>query len=303
MSARVPDDEDDLLDGLSDGGARAEPRAPEPAAAAVSGWLGALQAAGAVPGGAEVALLLGHAGQLFVHAAAPGPADPLGAAAGLVIGLAEHAGPGARWAARRRLWSTRDAPLDRAAAQVGARRGRFGLGPGPLTQPLPPVVDLGPALARARARGRLLSAPPGPPLAQAWAAAGGRGAATPTGAPRWEQDRPVGAVLLDPAGRALGAARNQSAEHRLLHAEVVLLLGVLAARGAPLPAGCRLYTTLQPCRLCAALIVEASVSEVIFDEREPGRFGQATALQAAGIERRARPDEGGRADLRLEPGS
>lgn len=296
MSGRSPDVEDDPLDGIVGGGDAGAGRAPEPEAAAVAGWLGALQASGAAPPGAEVALLLGQAGQLYVHAAAPDPADLLGAAAGLVIGLAEHAGPGARWAARRRLWSTRDAPLDRAAAQVGARRGRFGLRPGPLTQPLPPVVDLGPALARARARGRLLSPPPGPPLARAWAAVGGRSAGAPAGAPRWALDRPVGAALVDGAARALGVARNQAAEHRLLHAEVVLLLGVLAERGAPLPPGCRLYTTLQPCRLCAALIVEAGVSEVIFDEPDPGRFGQATALQAAGIERRARSDEGGRSE-------
>lgn len=285
--------QDDLLDLTLDAPGADGGRAPEPDAAAVAGWLGALRAAGTAPPGAEVALMLGHDGQLFVHAAARHPADPLGAAAGLVIGLVERAGPGAAWVSRRRLWSTHDSALDRAAAQVGARRGRFGAEVGPLTVPLPPVVDLGPAVARARARCRLLPAQPGPPLEAAWAAAGGRAAAD-AAAPRWTLDRGVGAALVDGEGRPLGAARNQAAEHRLLHAEVALLVSILAARGAPLPPGCRLYTTLQPCRLCAALIVEAGVSEVIFDEAEVGRFGRATALQALGRERRARPDEGGR---------
>ena len=238
----------------------------EPSPADVAGWLGAL-------GGTQ-----------------QGDGMGLGPALGLVLGLQEHAGPAARWVSRRRVWCTRDHPVDRAAVQVGARRGRFDLRPGPLHAPLPPVVWLQAACARACARARLLAVSPGPPLRVARALARGAAGGMPD-APVWARDREVAAVLVGADGALVAGAQNQAGEHRLLHAELVLLLGARAAGNGTLPAGCRVVVTLQPCRLCAALLVDAGITEVVYGDPEPGRFGQDTALQRAHRQRRARPDE------------
>ena len=63
-----------------------------------------------------------------------------------------------------------------------------------------------------------------------------------------------------------------------------------------LPAGYRLETSLQCCRMCAAVVV-ASVAgpiEVVYAERDPGRFARGTALQRLGWERPAGSRQGRR---------
>jgi tRNA(Arg) A34 adenosine deaminase TadA len=103
---------------------------------------------------------------------------------------------------------------------------------------------------------------------------------------RARQDRPVGAVLVDPSGRLIAAARNRNGRCRVRHAELSLVQAWGEARGA-LPAGSTLWVTLQPCRMCAAWWVAASggQSDVVFAERDPGPMAQGTALERLGIQR------------------
>ncbi|WP_375771693.1 deaminase [Archangium gephyra] len=50
---------------------------------------------------------------------------------------------------------------------------------------------------------------------------------------------------------------NTGAEHLTFHAETVAIQSYLARTGkTSLPAGCVLYTTLQPCKMCAGLILQ-----------------------------------------------
>ena len=77
---------------------------------------------------------------------------------------------------------------------------------------------------------------------------------------------PVGAVVVDVAGRVVCRGRNrvldsavagQIGRSRLAHAEVNALLGLA---GTTLdPRGLALYTTLEPCPLCVGAIVMANV--------------------------------------------
>jgi len=106
--------------------------------------------------------------------------------------------------------------------------------------------------------------------------------------------RPVVAVLLDADGTVLDAARNTHGTHRLHHAEVNLVQRWRSRHGPTFPPESRVLVSLQCCRMCAALLVDAAPSDglaVGYLEPEPGRFGRHTALQARGWERRVDPIE------------
>lgn len=67
---------------------------------------------------------------------------------------------------------------------------------------------------------------------------------------RYQQDRAVGAVLLDKDNTLLALAHNTNHQNKTLHAEVNLL----QTWQKPLPDGSRLITSLEPCKMCAGLI-------------------------------------------------
>ncbi|MCA9494599.1 MAG: Bd3614 family nucleic acid deaminase, partial [Myxococcales bacterium] len=166
---------------------------------------------------------------------------------------------------RRRIRTTALAPFDAELVKVLARRVTL-LAPGGGGSP--EGVELAEDAAAARAHARLVPVA-GEPMAALRALTEG----VVGGAPG--MDRPVGAVLVGPDGRLLAGARNQAGEHPSLHAEVALL----QAWGAPIPAGCTLLVTLQCCRMCAALLVDAAPDlDVAYLEPDPGKFARLTAL-------------------------
>lgn len=91
-------------------------------------------------------------------------------------------------------------------------------------------------------------------------------------AARAQEDVPVGAVVLDPAGEVITSFHNQKelGDDPTAHAEVLAIRAAAEARGSWRLEGCKLVVTLEPCVMCAGAIVAARVSEVIFgsfDER------------------------------------
>ncbi|MCB9689393.1 MAG: Bd3614 family nucleic acid deaminase [Alphaproteobacteria bacterium] len=174
---------------------------------------------------------------------------------------------------RGRIRTTALAPFDADVVKVLARRVTL-LAPG--AGGSPEGVDLASDAAAARALARLEPVAGEPMEALRALTAGVVG-----GAPG--MDRPVGAVLVGPDGRPLAGARNRAGEHPSLHAEVALL----QAWGAPVPAGCTLLVSLQCCRMCAALLLDAAPDlDVAYLQPDPGKFARGTAL--AGRERRIR---------------
>jgi len=104
---------------------------------------------------------------------------------------------------------------------------------------------------------------PGPPpmevaLAEAEAAAA-RGEA------------PVGAVLVDGAGRVLAASGNRvEADHDpTAHAEMLVLRAGAQRLGAKHLVGCDLWVTLEPCAMCAAAIAHARLRRLYFGAWDP----------------------------------
>lgn len=88
---------------------------------------------------------------------------------------------------------------------------------------------------------------------------------------------PVGAVLVRD-GEVLGRGFNQPIASRdpSAHAEMVALrAAALAVDNYRLP-GSTLYVTLEPCSMCAGLIVHARVARLVFAASEP-RAGVASS--------------------------
>jgi tRNA(adenine34) deaminase len=89
---------------------------------------------------------------------------------------------------------------------------------------------------------------------------------------------PIGAVLLrDDALIAVGANRPIAANDPTAHAEIEALRAGGRALGSYRLTGTTLYVTLEPCVMCAAAIMHARISRVVFGAWDP-RAGAAGSL-------------------------
>jgi tRNA(adenine34) deaminase len=79
-------------------------------------------------------------------------------------------------------------------------------------------------------------------------------------------DVPVGAVVLDSAGRPIGEGRNlrEQSHDPTAHAEIVALRAAASATGDWNLENCTLVVTLEPCIMCAGAILQARVGRVVF---------------------------------------
>ncbi|MBT2495152.1 nucleoside deaminase [Microbacterium sp. ISL-59] len=77
---------------------------------------------------------------------------------------------------------------------------------------------------------------------------------------------PVGAVILDPAGRLIAEGRNtrEATNDPTGHAEVEALRRAAASVGSWNLEGHTLVVTLEPCIMCAGAILQARVGRVVF---------------------------------------
>jgi tRNA(adenine34) deaminase len=93
-------------------------------------------------------------------------------------------------------------------------------------------------------------------------------------------DVPVGAVVVDGAGRELAAATNarEATGDPTAHAEILALRAAAAVHddGWRLT-GCTLAVTLEPCTMCAGAAVLARVDRIVFGAWEP-RTGAVGSL-------------------------
>ena len=79
-------------------------------------------------------------------------------------------------------------------------------------------------------------------------------------------DVPVAAIVLDDAGRVLGAGRNEreARQDPTAHAEVLALRRAAETTGDWHLSGATLVVTLEPCVMCAGAILSARVPTVVF---------------------------------------
>jgi tRNA(adenine34) deaminase len=84
-------------------------------------------------------------------------------------------------------------------------------------------------------------------------------------------DVPVGAVVLDPSGRLVGAGRNERERtgDPTAHAEIVALRQAAVRVGEWRLTGCSLVVTLEPCTMCAGAAVLARVERIVYGAIDP----------------------------------
>jgi len=82
---------------------------------------------------------------------------------------------------------------------------------------------------------------------------------------------PVGAVVVDPAGKVVGEASNRTRElsDPTAHAEILALRDAAGRLGDWRLEGHGLYVTLEPCAMCAGAVVLARVAELVFATPDP----------------------------------
>lgn len=95
-------------------------------------------------------------------------------------------------------------------------------------------------------------------------------------------DVPVGAVVFSPEGEVLGVGVNHREANNdpTAHAEVEAIRQACEALGRWRLDGCELVVTLEPCTMCAGVILGARVSSLIFGAWEPKTGAVGSVLDA-----------------------
>lgn len=101
--------------------------------------------------------------------------------------------------------------------------------------------------------------------------------------------QPISAILVDKSGRILSWAVNDNSSNLTFHAEVNMLQSwykQFNGNNTRLPEGCIIYTTLKPCKMCAAMIQRMSykskgslsIGRIFIGQHDPGGLASGTAL-------------------------
>ncbi len=85
---------------------------------------------------------------------------------------------------------------------------------------------------------------------------------------------PIGAVVVDAAGELLALASNETIQNNdpTAHAEILAIRSAAAEIGNYRLKGSTIYTTVEPCAMCAGAIVNARLKRLVFGTQDE-RFG------------------------------
>lgn len=88
---------------------------------------------------------------------------------------------------------------------------------------------------------------------------------------------PVGAVLVDAAGKVVAAAGNRTRELHdpTAHAEILVIRQACAAAASERLPGYDLYVTLEPCAMCATAISAARIRRLYYGAADAKSGGVA----------------------------
>jgi tRNA(adenine34) deaminase len=82
---------------------------------------------------------------------------------------------------------------------------------------------------------------------------------------------PVGAIVVSPSGEVIARGNNQvlRTSDPTAHAEVVALRAAGIALNNYRLLNCTLYTTLEPCAMCAGAILHARITRLVYAAPDP----------------------------------
>ena len=94
-----------------------------------------------------------------------------------------------------------------------------------------------------------------------------------------EQEVPVGAVVVDAAGRIISRARNQviTMSDPTAHAEILAIREAAAVTGNYRLLKTTLYVTVEPCPMCTGAMVHARIQRLVYGAAD-ARWGAAGSL-------------------------
>jgi tRNA(adenine34) deaminase len=86
-----------------------------------------------------------------------------------------------------------------------------------------------------------------------------------------EADVPVGAVVLDPAGKRIAKAHNrrEAEGDPIAHAEIEAIRAAARVIGSRRLDGCTIVVTLEPCTMCAGAVVLARLARLVYGAVDP----------------------------------
>lgn len=82
---------------------------------------------------------------------------------------------------------------------------------------------------------------------------------------------PVGSVVVGSDGAVLSSGQNRVIRDNdpTAHAEIVALRAAGAALGNYRLEGCTVYTTLEPCAMCAGAMIHARIARLVYGTADP----------------------------------
>ena len=85
---------------------------------------------------------------------------------------------------------------------------------------------------------------------------------------------PIGAIVLDQGGEILATASNRTITNNdpTAHAEILAIRAAAMSIGNYRLEGAAVYTTIEPCSMCAGTLVNARVARLVYGARDE-RFG------------------------------
>lgn len=91
---------------------------------------------------------------------------------------------------------------------------------------------------------------------------------------------PIGAVIVQ-EGAILARAQNRVLRDNdpTAHAEIVALRAAAAALGNYRLLGCTLYSTLEPCAMCAGAMIHARIDRLVFSAADPKAGAAGSVLE------------------------
>lgn len=98
-----------------------------------------------------------------------------------------------------------------------------------------------------------------------------------------EDEVPVGAVIVSRDKGIIGQAHNQREQLKdpTAHAEMIAITQAAAALSSWRLDNCILYTTLEPCPMCAGAIVQARLPLVVYGAADPKAGACGSVFQIA----------------------
>lgn len=92
----------------------------------------------------------------------------------------------------------------------------------------------------------------------------------------WEDEVPVGAVLVSQNGTVLAKTHNQTITRcdPTAHAEILAIRSAAEALGNFRLLNTTLYVTIEPCIMCMGALLHARVSKIIYGAKDP-KWGAA----------------------------